>query len=45
VASNSSETRSPDRKGANFDRETAQGLVDAVDKALADRAGAGEGAA
>ncbi|MGS0998679.1 acyl carrier protein [Rhodanobacter lindaniclasticus] len=35
----------PDQQGANFDRDTAQSLVDAVDKALADRAGAGEGAA
>ena len=35
----------PDQQGANFDRDTAQSLVDAVDKALADKAGAGEGAA
>ncbi|MBQ4854197.1 acyl carrier protein [Rhodanobacter sp. B2A1Ga4] len=34
----------PDQQGANFDSDTAQSLVDAVDKALADKAAAGEGA-
>jgi acyl carrier protein len=32
----------PDQQGANFDTDTAQSLVDAVQKALADKA-AGEG--
>jgi acyl carrier protein len=33
----------PDQQGANFDTDTAQSLVDAVQKALADKAPAGEG--
>jgi acyl carrier protein len=33
----------PDQQGANFDTDTAQSLVDAVQKALADKAAAGEG--
>ena len=33
----------PDQQGANFDSDTVQNLVDAVQKALADKAAAGEG--
>jgi acyl carrier protein len=33
----------PDQQGANFDSDTAQSLVDAVQKALDDKAAAGEG--
>ena len=33
----------PDQQGANFDTDTAQSLVDAVQKALSDKAAAGEG--
>jgi len=33
----------PDQQGANFDSDTAQSLVDAVQKALADKAAADEG--
>lgn len=33
----------PDQQGANFDTDTAQSLVDAVQKALADKAATGEG--
>jgi acyl carrier protein len=33
----------PDQQGANFDRDTAQSLVDAVQKALDEKAVAGEG--
>ena len=33
----------PEQQGANFDTDTAQSLVDAVEKALADKAVAGEG--
>jgi len=33
----------PDQQGANFDSDTAQSLFDAVQKALADKAAAGEG--
>jgi acyl carrier protein len=33
----------PDQQGANFDTDTAQSLVDAVQKALDDKAAAGEG--
>ena len=33
----------PDQQGANFDTDTAQSLVDAVQKALVDKAAAGEG--
>jgi acyl carrier protein len=34
----------PDQQGANFDTDTAQSLADAVQKALDDKAAAGEGA-
>lgn len=34
----------PDQQGANFDSDTVQSLVDAVQKALDDKAAAGEGA-
>ncbi|KZC16865.1 phosphopantetheine-binding protein [Rhodanobacter sp. FW510-R12] len=34
----------PDQQGANFDSDTAQSLVDAVQKALDEKAAAGEGA-
>ncbi|MES2311184.1 MAG: phosphopantetheine-binding protein [Pseudomonadota bacterium] len=33
----------PDQQGANFDTDTTQSLVDAVQKALDDKAAAGEG--
>jgi acyl carrier protein len=33
----------PDQQGANFDSDTAQSLVDAVQKALDEKAAAGEG--
>ena len=33
----------PDQQGANFDSDTAQSLVDAVQKAIADKAATGEG--
>ena len=33
----------PDQQGANFDSDTAQSLIDAVEKALAEKAAAGEG--
>jgi len=33
----------PDQQGANFDTDTAQSLVDAVQKALDGKAAAGEG--
>ncbi|AGG88244.1 MULTISPECIES: acyl carrier protein [Rhodanobacter] len=33
----------PDQQGANFDTDTAQSLVDAVQKALDDKAATGEG--
>jgi acyl carrier protein len=33
----------PDQQGANFDTDTAQSLADAVQKALDDKAAAGEG--
>lgn len=33
----------PDQQGANFDSDTVQSLVDAVQKALDDKAAAGEG--
>ena len=33
----------PDQQGANFDSDSAQSLVDAVQKALADKAAADEG--
>jgi len=33
----------PDQQGANFDTDTAQSLVDAVQKALADKAATDEG--
>jgi acyl carrier protein len=33
----------PDQQGANFDTDTAQSLVDAVQKALDEKAVAGEG--
>ncbi|HEY8683651.1 MAG TPA: phosphopantetheine-binding protein [Rhodanobacter sp.] len=33
----------PDQQGANFDSDTAQSLVAAVQKALQDKAAAGEG--
>ncbi len=33
----------PDQQGANFDSDTAQSLVDAVQKALDDKVAAGEG--
>jgi acyl carrier protein len=33
----------PDQQGANFDTDTAQSLVDAVEKALADKAATDEG--
>jgi acyl carrier protein len=33
----------PDQQGANFDTDTAQSLVDAVQKALDEKAAAGEG--
>ena len=33
----------PDQQGANFDSDTAQSLVDAVQKALTEKAAAGEG--
>jgi acyl carrier protein len=33
----------PDQQGANFDTDTAQSLVDAVQKALDEMAAAGEG--
>lgn len=33
----------PEQQGANFDSDTAQSLVDAVQKALDDKATAGEG--
>lgn len=33
----------PDQQGANFDTDTAQSLVDAVQKALADKSATGEG--
>ena len=33
----------PDQQGANFDSDSAQNLVDAVQKALADKAAADEG--
>jgi acyl carrier protein len=33
----------PDQQGANFDSDTAQNLVDAVSKALADKTAASEG--
>ena len=33
----------PDQQGANFDSDTVQSLVDAVKKALDDKAAAGEG--
>ncbi len=33
----------PEQQGANFDTDTAQSLVDAVQKALDDKAAAGEG--
>ncbi len=33
----------PDQQGANFDTDTVQSLVDAVQKALAEKAAAGEG--
>jgi acyl carrier protein len=33
----------PDQQGANFDSDTAQNLVDAVQKALADKAADDEG--
>ncbi len=33
----------PDQQGANFDSDTAQSLVDAVDKALSDKAAEGKG--
>ena len=33
----------PDQQGANFGSDTAQNLVDAVQKALADKAAADEG--
>ena len=33
----------PDQQGANFDSDTAQSLVDAVQKALNDKAASGEG--
>jgi acyl carrier protein len=33
----------PDQQGANFDSDTVQSLVDAVQKALDDKATAGEG--
>jgi acyl carrier protein len=33
----------PDQQGANFDSDSAQNLVDAVEKALADKAAADEG--
>jgi acyl carrier protein len=33
----------PDQQGANFDSDTAQSLVDAVQKALDEKAVAGEG--
>ena len=34
----------PDQQGANFDTDTTQSLVDAVEKALVEKAAAGEGA-
>jgi acyl carrier protein len=33
----------PDQQGANFDSDTAQSLVDAVQKAQAEKAAAGDG--
>ncbi len=33
----------PEQRGANFDSDTAQSLVDAVQKALNEKAAAGEG--
>lgn len=33
----------PDQQGANFDTDTAQSLVDAVEKALADKTATDEG--
>ncbi|MFA6228629.1 MAG: phosphopantetheine-binding protein [Rhodanobacter sp.] len=33
----------PEQQGANFDSDTVQSLVDAVQKALEDKAAAGEG--
>ena len=33
----------PDQQGANFDSDTAQSLVDAVQKALDEKAASGEG--
>lgn len=33
----------PEQQGANFDSDTAQSLVDAVNKALDEKAAAGEG--